>query len=191
MTPTDKELVQKYRDLMMKRIEDNAPYACMLTINFAHPYSDADLLKSMNELVKRLNRAVLGRSARKFHLHGVCSVEVCRDGGRLHGCLHFHFLIKPNHRLNCDNAVDVLLPKVIKIIRELTDHNGRSISNQKLVKVSPYAGVGCLPSYLTKECEERDIDAIGFMGDLTPRGIVGLSIPHDRKRSDLMKETTE
>ena len=74
MTPTDKELVQKYRELMMKRIEDNAPYDCLLTINFAHPYPDAFLLSSMNELIKRLNRAVFGRSARKFHLQGICAV---------------------------------------------------------------------------------------------------------------------
>lgn len=94
-----------------------------------------------------VNKKMFGRGVHKgYYLRGLVSVEVCRDGGALDGCLHFHYLFQPNAKLNRTNAERVLFPKVLKILKDLRDWKGRSISNAKLVKVSPFWGMGTLRS---------------------------------------------
>jgi hypothetical protein len=190
--PIPKQLLDRgHRLRCMELIESAGPYSAMLTINFAHPYTDALVLSSMNEFLKRLNKKLFGRGVHKgYYLRGLVSVEVCRDGGVLDGCLHFHFLFQPNAKLNSRNAESVLLPKVLKILKDLRDWKGRSISNQKLVKASPYTGIGTLPSYLTKESEHRGREATGFIGFLERDGITGLDIPPNRKKRDLVRDVT-
>lgn len=183
-------LDKAHRLACMELIESRGPYAAMLTINFAHPYADAFLLPSMNEFIKRLNRKLFGRGVNKgYYLRGLVSVEVCRDGGALDGCLHFHFLFQPNARLNSENAERVLLPRVLKILKDLRDAKGRSISNKGLVRVSPFTGMGTLARYLTKEFEYRGREAAGFIGFLEYYGISGLDIPPNRRKRDLVRNS--
>lgn len=185
---------QNLRLRMRKFIRQQGPYACMVTVNFAHPYEDPFLLSSMNEFIKQLNRKVFARASKRkgYYLDGICSVEVCRDGGVLHQRLHFHILIKQSKKLNSENAEKVLMPRIDKILKKWTDPMGRLISNKKLVMISPIKRLGRLPKYLTKEYEKdkSGVDAEGYIGYLSLDGIVGLDIPKDRKKRELIRKVT-
>lgn len=160
--------VQEARKHAQGLIRKLLPLACTLTINFAHAYPDHLLLEWMNELLRQLNKSLFRNGFKKkkrgCHLSGICSIEVCRDGGRLDNCLHFHFLIQPTRTLTASNCLQKLLPKVLKEVENIKDDLGRSISNAQSVKVSPYWGPGTLAKYYTKEFEERGIDAYDFRG---------------------------
>jgi hypothetical protein len=184
-------MAEQYRSHYMRTIREKAPYACMLTINFAHPYADEFLLPSMNEFVKQLNRKLFKSGGKKnaYYLEGFCSAEVCREGGALDGSLHFHFVIREYSKLNVFDAEEVLLPKVLKILKGMKDTHGRSISNKKLVKVSPCTCLDGLVKYVTKEFEEdkSGVEAEGYIGALAMDGIVGLDIPKGRKKRYLIR----
>ena len=85
------------------------PFACYLTVNFLRPYEDRFLIKSVNELLWRLNSELFKRRFKNKRkcLRGICSVEIC-EGGNLDNRLHFHLLIQPNELLNVGNAVDLI-----------------------------------------------------------------------------------
>lgn len=189
-TPADKA-----RGLAKELIRSLCPLACTLSVNFAHPYSDHRLLKWMDELVRHLNGAYFRNGYKKrkkgYHLKGICSIEVCRDGGRLDNRLHFHFLIQPTKTLKASNCLEKLLPKVIKAVTNIKDDRGRSISNEESVKVSPYFGPGNLASYYTKEFEERGDEAYDFLAMLGPEGLEGYTIPTNRGKGDLIGRITE
>jgi hypothetical protein len=179
------------RDHSREVIRALAPYACMLTVNFAHPYKDDRfLLDQMNKFLVRLNGELFNRRYMKklegTHLTGVCVAEVCRDMGPLNGCLHFHFLLKPCSKFDEGNVEEILWPKVRKVLSKFKDVKGRLMTKatgeRMTVHIAPYTGIGTLPNYLTKEYEIYAAEADGLLGVLEAdrTGIVGIQYRHKK-----------
>jgi hypothetical protein len=167
-------------------IDMHQDYACVLTVNFSHPYPDGFLCASMNELLKQLNRAIFGYRFRKRQkgqcLGGVCSTEVCMGMGRLDGCLHFHLLIRKFEKCDAKLSQDIFLTKVLKILESVKDNSGRSISDKSSVHLGEAWGPERWSNYFTKMSETYGAKAEGFIGLLDFEGIVGLDIPKDREK---------
>lgn len=180
--PSVNEEARQHADQIIRVM---APYACMLTVNFAHPYRhDRFLLDQINRFVVRLNGELFRRQYRRkdnrVHLGGVCVAEVCRDMGPLNNCLHFHFLLKPCSKFDEENVKRVLWPKVQKVLTHFRDVKNRLMTKtageRRTVHIAPYTGIGSLPKYLSKEYEYYGAEARNLLGilEVDGTGIIGI-----------------
>lgn len=170
------------RDIVKATISSHE-YAGMITIGWSIRVPDDDLaIRSHNEIIKRTNRLLYGKSAYrsgKVGLRGYCCAERCRQV-RLSGTLHFHDLIFSqkvrDSQLTADNFEQVIEPVLQEAISTIVNGQGTRMTAPACVKASRFSGMGTLPSYLTKEFEANKSGdaAYGLFAPLSPFGAVGL-----------------
>jgi len=151
----------------MEWISANGPYDFHLSTSFVRDYSESVARSHFNYFIHRLNQELYGKKykQRGFYLQGLVFME-----RQARGAIHYHGLIKHDDIFCADDnrSFESYVMNMLPEIREMDfitkKHTGRSVFNDKGVKVDAVWYEAGIIDYLTKMVPLMNGDSIGILG---------------------------
>lgn len=139
-----------YKEEYQSFLQENGPYRYHISITLMRNYTERQLVKRINFLLKVLSRNIFNNRKNEILLEGFCCIESSSSGSRC--SKHCHILVKDHNKLDSDSFTEIFYKSLDRVkVRIHGNYINKAEFDHECVKVISIYDEEPLIDYVTDE----------------------------------------